>query len=382
MTADARTSASDSQLANAIRALAMDAVEAAKSGHPGMPMGMAEIAVALWTRHLAHNPGNTTWANRDRFVVSNGHGSMLLYALLHLTGYDLPIDELKNFRQLHSKTPGHPELGAAPGVETTTGPLGQGLSNAVGMALAEKLLAAEFNRPGHTIVDHRTYVFVGDGCLMEGISHEACSLAGTLGLSKLIAIYDDNGISIDGETKGWFTDDTPRRFEAYGWNVIGNVDGHDIAAVDAAIRKAQQVKDRPSLICCKTVIGKGAPNKAGTADVHGAALGEKEVAAARVALGWTHPPFAIPESIYAGWNARERGALREGEWAQRHAQYRSAHPELAAEFARRMHGELPASWGETVEAFVGAQAAQAPSQWPRARHRSRRSKATPRPCPS
>ncbi len=361
MTADARTSASDSQLANAIRALAMDAVEAAKSGHPGMPMGMAEIAVALWTRHLAHNPGNTTWANRDRFVVSNGHGSMLLYALLHLTGYDLPIDELKNFRQLHSKTPGHPELGATPGVETTTGPLGQGLSNAVGMALAEKLLAAEFNRPGHTIVDHRTYVFVGDGCLMEGISHEACSLAGTLGLSKLIAIYDDNGISIDGETKGWFTDDTPRRFEAYGWNVIGNVDGHDIAAVDAAIRKAQQVKDRPSLICCKTVIGKGAPNKAGTADVHGAALGEKEVAATRAALGWTHPPFAIPESIYAGWNARERGALREEEWAQRHAQYRAAHPELAAEFARRMHGELPASWGETVEAFVGAQAARAES---------------------
>jgi transketolase len=353
MTASAR--ASDSQLANAIRALAMDAVEAAKSGHPGMPMGMAEIAVALWTRHLSHNPSNASWANRDRFVVSNGHGSMLLYALLHLAGYDLPIGELKNFRQLHSKTPGHPEFGATPGVETTTGPLGQGLANAVGMALAEKLLAAEFNRPGHPVVDHRTYVFVGDGCLMEGISHEACSLAGTLGLGKLMVIYDDNGISIDGETKGWFTDDTPRRFEAYGWNVVRNVDGHDIAAVDAAIREAQRVADRPSLVCCKTVIGKGAPTKAGTADVHGSALGEKEVAAARAALGWTHAPFVIPDAVYAGWNARERGASAEEAWAQRYARYRAAHPELAAEFTRRMHGELPAAWSETAQAFAQAQ---------------------------
>jgi len=355
----APTRATESQLANAIRALAMDAVEAAKSGHPGMPMGMADIAVALWTRHLSHSPANATWANRDRFVISNGHGSMLLYALLHLTGYDLPIDELKKFRQLHSKTPGHPEFGATAGVETTTGPLGQGLSNAIGMALAEKLLAAEFNRPGHTIVDHRTYVFVGDGCLMEGISHEACSLAGTLGLSKLMAIYDDNGISIDGETKGWFTDDTPKRFEAYGWNVIRHVDGHDIAAVDAAIREARQVTDRPSLVCCKTVIGKGAPTKAGTADVHGAALGEKEVAAARVALGWTHPPFAIPDEIYAGWNARERGALLEEAWAQRYGAYRAAYPELAAEFTRRMHGELPAAWDETANAFAQAQTTKA-----------------------
>ena len=353
MTAALRVS--DTELANAIRALAMDAVEAAKSGHPGMPMGMAEIAVALWTRHLSHSPANAHWANRDRFVVSNGHGSMLLYALLHLAGYDLPIGELKNFRQLHSKTPGHPEYGATPGVETTTGPLGQGLANAVGMALAEKLLAAEFNRPGHAIVDHRTYVFVGDGCLMEGISHEACSLAGTLGLGKLMVIYDDNGISIDGETKGWFTDDTGRRFEAYGWNVIRSVDGHDIAAVDAAIRQAQQVVDRPSLVCCKTVIGKGAPTKAGTADVHGAALGEKEVAATRAALGWTHAPFAIPDAVYAGWNARERGALLEEEWTQRYARYRAAHPELAAEFTRRMHGELPAAWSETAQAFAQAQ---------------------------
>jgi len=348
--------APDSQLANAIRALAMDAVEAAKSGHPGMPMGMAEIAVALWNRHLSHNPANPRWANRDRFVVSNGHGSMLLYALLHLTGYDLPLEELKRFRQLHSKTPGHPEFGATPGVETTTGPLGQGLANAIGMALAEKLLAAEFNRPGHAIVDHRTYVFVGDGCLMEGISHEACSLAGTLGLGKLIAIYDDNGISIDGETRGWFTDDTGKRFEAYGWNVVRNVDGHDVDAVDAAIRRARQVTDRPSLICCKTVIGRGAPHKAGTAEAHGAPLGEKEVALARVALGWTHAPFEIPASIYAGWTARERGAFAEQAWADRYAQYRSAYPELAADFTRRMHGELPVAWGETASAFAQAQA--------------------------
>ena len=284
--------------ANAIRALAMDAVEAAKSGHPGMPMGMAEIAVALWQRHLRHNPRDPHWPNRDRFVLSNGHGSMLLYALLHLTGYDLPLDEIKHFRQLHSKTPGHPELGVTAGVETTTGPLGQGLANAIGMALAERLLAAEFNRPDHPVVDHRTYAFVGDGCLMEGISHEACSLAGTLGLGKLTVVYDDNGISIDGETKGWFTDDTPRRFEAYGWNVIPHVDGHDVAAVDAAIKAAHAVTDRPTLICCKTIIGKGAPTKAGTAEAHGAALGEKEVAATRVALGWTYPPFEVPKAIY------------------------------------------------------------------------------------
>jgi transketolase len=352
-------SATETQLANAIRALAMDAVEAAKSGHPGMPMGMAEIAVALWTRHLAHNPANPKWANRDRFVVSNGHGSMLLYALLHLTGYDLPMAELKRFRQLHSKTPGHPEFGPTPGVETTTGPLGQGLSNAVGMALAEMLLAAQFNRPDHTIVDHRTYAFVGDGCLMEGISHEACSLAGTWGLGKLMVLYDDNGISIDGETRGWFTDDTGRRFEAYGWNVIRGVDGHDVAAVDRAIRAAHAVTDRPTLVCCKTVIGKGSPNKAGSHDVHGAALGEKEVAATRANIGWTHPPFEIPDSIYACWSAREGGALREQAWAERFAAYRATYPDLAAEFTRRMHGELPANWRETAEAFVSAQATKA-----------------------
>jgi transketolase len=296
--------------------------------------------------------------NRDRFVVSNGHGSMLLYALLHLTGYDLPMEELKRFRQLHSKTPGHPEVGPTPGVETTTGPLGQGIANAIGMALAEKLLAAEFNRPGHTIVDHRTYAFVGDGCLMEGISHEACSLAGTWGLSKLVVLYDDNGISIDGETKGWFTDDTAKRFEAYRWNVIRAVDGHDVAAVDQAIRAAHAVTDRPTLICCRTVIGKGSPNKAGSHDVHGAALGEKEVAAARAHLGWKHPPFEIPEAVYARWNARERGALAEQVWAERFAGYRSAFPDLAAEFTRRAHGELPANWGETAAAFVAAQAAK------------------------
>jgi transketolase len=353
--------ASDSLLANAIRALAMDAVEAAKSGHPGMPMGMADIAVALWHRHLSHNPANPGWANRDRFIISNGHGSMLLYALLHLTGYDLPIGEIKRFRQLHSKTPGHPEHGLTPGVETTTGPLGQGLANGVGMALAEKLLAAEFNRPGHTIFDHRTYVTVGDGCLMEGISHEACSLAGTLKLGKLMVIYDDNGISIDGETRGWFTDDTCKRFEAYGWNVICRVDGHDVEAVDAAIRAAMNVTDRPSFIDCKTVIGKGAPHKAGTAEAHGAALGEKEVAATRVALNWPYPPFEIPESIYATWNARDRGARAEDAWAKRFAQYRDAFPDLAAEFTRRTHGELPASWAETAGALSQAQAAKGES---------------------
>jgi transketolase len=327
-----------------------------------MPMGMADVATVLFTRFLKFDPGHADWPDRDRFVLSNGHGSMLLYALLHLTGYpDMTMDELRRFRQLGSRTPGHPEYGHAAGVETTTGPLGQGLGNAVGMALAERLLAAQFNRPGHGIVDHRTYVFVGDGCLMEGISHEACSLAGTWGLGKLIVLYDDNGISIDGETKGWFTDDTPRRFAAYGWNVIPKVDGHDIAAIDAAIAAAQADgarHGRPQLICCRTIIGKGAPNKAGTADVHGSALGEKEVAAARAALGWNHPPFVIPEAIRAGWDARARGALLEQEWAQRFAAYRAAHPDLAAEFTRRMAGELPASWTETAAAVVAAAAAK------------------------
>ena len=357
MTTAARTA--DSQLANAIRALAMDAVEKAKSGHPGMPMGMAEIAVALWHRHLRHNPSSPLWPNRDRFVISNGHGSMLLYALLHLTGYDLPMAELQRFRQLHSKTPGHPEVGVTPGAETTTGPLGQGLANAVGMALAERLLAAAFNRPGHEIVDHRTWVFLGDGCLMEGISHEACSFAGTQGLGKLIAFYDDNNISIDGEVGGWFTDDTPKRFEAYGWNVIRNVDGHDVDAVDAAIRSAKAVTDRPTLICCKTIIGKGAPTKAGTAEAHGAPLGEKEIAGARAALGWNHPPFEIPDALYAGWDARPRGAEIEQEWNARLAGYRVAHPALAAEFARRIAGALPSNWTDIVTGFVAAQAAKA-----------------------
>jgi transketolase len=352
-----RDAATNEELANAIRALAMDAVEAAKSGHPGMPMGMAEIAVALWRRHLRHNPAHPHWPDRDRFVVSNGHGSMLLYALLHLTGYDLPLDEIRRFRQLHSKTPGHPEVGVTPGVETTTGPLGQGLANAVGMAIAERLLACEFNRDGHAIVDHRTYVTVGDGCLMEGISHEACSLAGTLGLGKLTAIYDDNGISIDGEVKHWFTDDTPRRFEAYGWNVIRSVDGHDIDAVDAAI-SAAGASDRPTLIVCKTVIAKGAPTKAGTADAHGAALGEKEVAATRTALGWASGPFEIPDRVYAGWNARERGAALESEWNARFAAYRAAYPELASEFERRIAGELPADFSSSAAAFVAAQSAK------------------------
>src|SRR5450759_3471690 len=292
------------ELANAIRALSMDAVQAANSGHPGMPMGMAEIAVALWNRHLRHNPANPKWADRDRFVLSNGHGSMLLYSLLHLTGYALPMDELRRFRQLHAMTPGHPEVGVTPGVEATTGPLGQGIANAVGMALAERLLAAEFNRPDLAIVDHHTYVFLGDGCLMEGISHEACSLAGTLRLSKLIALYDDNGISIDGKVKGWFTDDTPKRFEAYGWHVIAAVDGHDVDAVDRAIAAAKAVTDRPSLICCKTIIGKGSPKRAGTAKAHGEALGAEEVAATRAALGWNYPPFEVPQSVYEGWDAR------------------------------------------------------------------------------
>jgi transketolase len=347
-----RTGADEREMANAIRALAMDAVQAANSGHPGMPMGMAEIAVALWSRHLRHNPADPQWADRDRFVLSNGHGSMLLYALLHLTGYALPMAELKRFRQLHSKTPGHPEYGCAPGVETTTGPLGQGIANAVGMAVAECILASEFNRPWFEIVNHHTYAFLGDGCMMEGISHEASSLAGTLGLGKLIAFYDDNGISIDGQVKGWFTDDTPKRFEAYGWHVVPNVDGHDINAVDAAIRAAHAVADKPSLICCKTVIGKGSPNKAGSHDAHGAALGEKEVAATRAAIGWRHPPFEIPRHLYDAWNARERGEQLEGAWRERFAAYAKQYPELAADFERRMAGELPANWQADSAALV------------------------------
>jgi transketolase len=342
----------DTELANAIRALSMDAVQAANSGHPGMPMGMAEIAVALWNRHLRHNPANPKWADRDRFVLSNGHGSMLQYALLHLTGYALPMAELRRFRQLHSMTPGHPELGVTPGVETTTGPLGQGIANSVGMALAERLLAVEFNRPGLAIVDHHTYVFLGDGCLMEGISHEACSLAGTLKLGKLIAFYDDNGISIDGKVKGWFTDDTPERFEAYGWHVVPAVDGHDVDAVDRAIRASKAVTDRPSLICCKTIIGKGSPNKAGSHEAHGAALGEKEVAATRAALGWNYPPFEVPKHIYEGWDARARGAGFEREWNERFSAYEKQHAELAREFRRRTAGELPANWQAHCDALL------------------------------
>ena len=333
-----------SNLSNAIRALAMDGVQKANSGHPGAPMGMAEIAEVLWNRHLRHNPANPKWADRDRFVLSNGHGSMLLYSLLHLTGYDLSIDDLKNFRQLHSKTPGHPEYGSAPGVATTTGPLGQGITNAVGMAMAEKLLAAEFNKPGHEIVDHRTWVFLGDGCLMEGISHEACALAGTWGLGKLVAFWDDNGISIDGHVEGWFTDDTPKRFEAYGWHVVPNVNGHDPAAIHAAVEAARAVTDRPSLICCKTVIGLGSPNKAGTHDVHGAPLGDAEIAAARAHIGWAHAPFEIPQDVYAGWDAKKRGAEREADWNNKFASYAKAFPAEAAEFKRRMAGELPANW--------------------------------------
>lgn len=343
------------ELANALRALAMDAVQQANSGHPGMPMGMAEIAEALWHRHLRHNPANPQWVDRDRFVLSNGHGSMLLYALLHLTGYDLPIDELKRFRQLHSRTPGHPEHGLAPGVETTTGPLGQGIANAVGMALAERVLADRFNRDGHAVVDHRTYVFLGDGCLMEGVSHEACALAGTLKLHKLIAFYDDNGISIDsekGKIKQWFTDNTPQRFAAYGWNVIYGVDGHDTEAVDEAIRNAQRETGRPTLICCKTLIGKGAPKKQNTGGAHGAPLGTDEIAATRVAIGWPHPPFEIPEAVRAEWNARLRGAAQEAEWNKKFSAYAAAHPELAAEFGRRMAGELPADWTAHRDAYL------------------------------
>ena len=339
-------------ITGAIRALAMDAVQQANSGHPGAPMGMAEIAEVLWRHHLKHNPANPKWADRDRFVLSNGHGSMLIYALLHLTGYDLPIDELKRFRQLHSKTPGHPEYGYAPGIETTTGPLGQGISNAVGMALAEKVLAAEFNRPGHTVVDHHTWVFLGDGCLMEGISHEVCSLAGTLGLGKLIAFYDDNNISIDGHVEGWFTDDTPKRFEAYGWQVVRDVQGHDPVAIEAAIEQAKAELTRPTLICCKTIIGAGAPNKQDSHDVHGAPLGAAEIDAARAYIGWNHAPFEIPDEVYAAWDARTKGASLEAQWNASFAAYRVAHPELAAEFARRTAGELPAGWDTHVEAVL------------------------------
>ncbi|MGA3248261.1 MAG: transketolase [Paraburkholderia sp.] len=340
-----------SLMANAIRALAMDAVQQANSGHPGMPMGMAEIGVALWSRHLRHNPKNPQWADRDRFVLSNGHGSMLLYSLLHLTGYDLPIEELKNFRQMHSKTPGHPEYGITAGVETTTGPLGQGLANAVGMALAESLLATEFNKPDAKIVDHHTYVFVGDGCLMEGISHEACSLAGVLKLNKLIAFYDDNGISIDGEVVHWFHDDTPKRFEAYGWNVVPNVVGHDVEAVDAAIKQAK-LSDKPTLICCKTVIGEGAPTKAGSHDSHGAPLGEKEIAATREKIGWKWEPFVIPAEVYAAWDAKEAGAQNEGEWNKAFAAYQAKYPQEAAEFTRRMAKQLPADWAQKAQAII------------------------------
>ncbi|MHB8821495.1 MAG: transketolase [Pseudomonadaceae bacterium] len=337
--------------ANAIRALSMDAVQKANSGHPGAPMGMADIAEVLWRDHLKHSPTNPQWADRDRFVLSNGHGSMLIYSLLHLTGYDLSIDDLKNFRQLHSKTPGHPEFGYTAGVETTTGPLGQGIANAVGFALAEKIMAAQFNRPGHEIVDHNTYVFLGDGCMMEGISHEVCSLAGTLGLNKLTAFYDDNGISIDGEVHGWFTDDTPRRFEAYGWQVIRNVNGHDADEIQIAIETARK-SDRPTLICCKTIIGFGSPNKQGKEESHGAALGDAEIALTREALGWNHPPFEIPAEIYAEWDAKQKGADAENEWNQRFAAYAAEFPELAAEFKRRMAGELPADFAEKASAFI------------------------------
>ena len=341
------------ELANAIRALSMDAVQKANSGHPGAPMGMADIAEVLWNDFLKHNPNNPEWVDRDRFVLSNGHGSMLIYSLLHLTGYALPIEELKQFRQLHSKTPGHPEYGYTPGVETTTGPLGAGISNAVGMAIAEKTLAAQFNQPGHDIVDHFTYCFLGDGCLMEGISHEACSLAGTLGLGKLIMFWDDNGISIDGNVEGWFTDDTPKRFEAYGWHVIAGVDGHDSDAIRAAITAAKSVTDKPTMICCKTVIGFGSPNKSGTHNCHGAPLGDAEIAATREFLGWEHGPFEIPENVYAGWDAKDAGATNEASWNDKFAAYEAAFPELAAEYKRRViTGDLPADFEEKAQAFI------------------------------
>ena len=341
-------------LANAIRALSMDAVQKANSGHPGAPMGMADIAEVLWNANLKHNPGNPSWSDRDRFVLSNGHGSMLIYSLLHLTGYELGIEDLKQFRQLHSKTPGHPEYGYAPGVETTTGPLGQGITNAVGMAIAERALAAEFNRDGHEIVDHNTWVFLGDGCLMEGISHEACSLAGTLGLGKLVAFWDDNGISIDGHVEGWFTDDTPQRFESYGWHVIPAVDGHDPEAIQKAIDAARAVTDKPSMICCKTTIGFGSPNKAGSHDCHGAPLGEDEIALTRKELGWAHEPFVVPDEIYAGWSAKDSGSAAEAAWNEKFTAYQAAFPDIAAEYERRMAGDLPADWASKSDAFVAA----------------------------
>ncbi|MGC0117532.1 transketolase [Pseudoalteromonas piscicida] len=340
------------ELANAIRVLSMDAVQKAKSGHPGAPMGMADIAEVLWRDFLKHNPSNPEWFDRDRFVLSNGHGSMLIYSLLHLSGYDLSIDDIKNFRQLHSKTPGHPEYGYAPGIETTTGPLGQGITNAVGMAIAEKALAAQFNREDYDIVNHYTYAFLGDGCLMEGISHEACSLAGTLGLGKLIAFWDDNGISIDGEVEGWFSDDTPKRFESYGWHVIAGVDGHDSDAIKAAIEAAQAESDKPTLICCKTVIGYGSPNKSGSHDCHGAPLGDDEIKAAREFLGWEHGAFEVPEDVYAKWDATARGQNQQSDWLIKFTEYQMHYPELAAEFERRMKGELPANWSEKTEAYI------------------------------
>ncbi|KZZ79669.1 transketolase, partial [Oleiphilus sp. HI0132] len=340
------------ELANAIRALSMDAVQKAKSGHPGAPMGMADIAEVLWNGHLQHTPQNPSWPNRDRFILSNGHGSMLIYSLLHLSGYDLGIEDLKNFRQLHSKTPGHPEYGYTPGVETTTGPLGQGISNAVGMAIAEKSLAAQFNREGHNIVDHYTYTFAGDGCLMEGISHEVCSLAGTLGLGKLVLFYDDNGISIDGEVEGWFSDDTPKRFESYNWQVIPNVDGHDADAIEAAIKEAKSNTTQPTIICCKTVIGFGSPNKEGKEDCHGAPLGDDEIAATRERLGWAHGAFEIPEDIYNGWNAREAGSKAEKDWSARFDAYAEVYPELASEFNRRLAGELPEDFAKQADQYI------------------------------
>ena len=350
-------------LANAIRFLSADAVQNAKSGHPGMPMGMAEMGVALWKGHLKHNPKNPKWDNRDRFVLSNGHGSMLLYSLLHFTGYDVSMDDIKDFRQLHSKTPGHPECGVTPGVETTTGPLGQGVANAVGMAIAEKVLAAEYNRPGHTIVDHNTYVFLGDGCMMEGISHEACSLAGTLGLGKLIALYDDNGISIDGEVKGWFTDDTPKRFEAYGWHVIRDIDGHDIEAVEAAVAKAKKQGNQPTLICCKTTIGKGAPTVGGTAACHGNLLGDEEIANARKLMGWTYPAFEIPHEVYEEMSAVDAGAAAEADWNDAFAAYEKAFPAEAASYKRRMAGEMPVDFSDKLKAYI-ADTAKAQEEMP------------------
>ena len=343
---------SRSELANAIRALSMDAVQQANSGHPGAPMGMADIAEVLWNDYLRHNPANPNWADRDRFVLSNGHGSMLIYSLLHLSGYELPMEELKNFRQMHSKTPGHPEYGYAPGVETTTGPLGQGITNAVGMAAAEKILAAQFNRDGHEVVNHYTYTFLGDGCLMEGISHEACSLAGTLGLGKLICFYDDNGISIDGEVEGWFTDDTPGRFEAYGWHVIPAIDGHDSAAIKTAIEAGRAETGKPTMICCKTIIGKGSPNKQGKEDCHGAPLGADEIDLVRETLGWSHPPFFVPSDVYAGWSAKDKGAQLEQQWNERFDAYAEAHPDLAVEFARRLSGDLPENFAEQADAYI------------------------------